>query len=778
MTRMKLLKNQQIKTSVFIFILFFLSINSIQCQVSKTVNISIAGTLRNNLTAIEKETVTDLTITGRIDARDIKYMRDSMPVLAVVEMSEAYINAYSGTGGTINGSVIYGADEIPEYSFLNTAVNNLNSTLHSVTLPNSLKTIKTFAFCNCVNTSTIFLPSGLKIIEENAFFNCVSLDTLINCSITPLTINPNIFYGITLNNVHLVVPSSAITSYSDSAVWNTFGSITGGGFSILAKSNHNELGSVIGVKIKLFSPNELVTLTAASSPNVIFENWTSNNTIFSLDSTITFNVDKDTLLIANFKRNVNINITTAGSLSNNIPNPNTVTNLTITGNINAKDIRFIKDSMLVLNTINLSNSNIVSYTGPWGTVGDGTSNRVYAANQIPLYSFNNRINLTTILLPNSTTAIDINAFQDCGTLTSIVIPNSVSIIDEMAFANDTSLVTILLPADLTTIGYGVFANCTKLKSIIFPSNLTSIGYWAFSNTGLDTVYIPSTLTTINHSAFVDCQLLKTIIVEGANPSYKSTDNVLFSKNQTTLHTYPAGINDSNYIVPNGVETILVNSFYNNHHLAHVEFPNSLAYINDAAFSYCNNLDSITLPPLIDTLKYNLFSWCTNLKSITLTSVLHSIQPYVFSGCSSLTQIINPAIHPLNVELHAFDIMNQSLCTLMVPDSSVVAYQNANAWKYFNPIIGGATPIYLKAENQLSTATFSIFPNPAKDFINIVSSEIIKKAIFINMKGQTVLELDPNRLNITIPTKNISTGIYTIHLILKNGNKQTTRIIVN
>lgn len=182
MTHMKLLKNQQIKTSVFVFILFFLSINSIQCQVSKTVTISIPGTLRNNLTAIEKETVTDLTIAGRIDARDIKYMRDSMPVLSVVEMSEAYINVYSGTGGTINGTVIYGADEMPEYSFLNTAVNNLNSTLHSVTLPNSLKTIKTFAFCNCVNTSTIFLPSELKIIEENAFFNCVSLDTLINCS--------------------------------------------------------------------------------------------------------------------------------------------------------------------------------------------------------------------------------------------------------------------------------------------------------------------------------------------------------------------------------------------------------------------------------------------------------------------------------------------------------------------------------------------------------------------------------------------------------------------
>ena len=69
-------------------------------QVSKTINLLSAGTLTSLLTAEEKTTITDLTITGNIDASDIKCTRAEITNLINLDLSNATINAYNGTGGT------------------------------------------------------------------------------------------------------------------------------------------------------------------------------------------------------------------------------------------------------------------------------------------------------------------------------------------------------------------------------------------------------------------------------------------------------------------------------------------------------------------------------------------------------------------------------------------------------------------------------------------------------------------------------------------------------
>ena len=78
-----------------LFCLLFLTL-SLQAQVSKTVSIS-AGGLSSALTKAEKSSITNLTITGTIDARDFKIMRDSMAVLSVLNISNASVASYTGT---------------------------------------------------------------------------------------------------------------------------------------------------------------------------------------------------------------------------------------------------------------------------------------------------------------------------------------------------------------------------------------------------------------------------------------------------------------------------------------------------------------------------------------------------------------------------------------------------------------------------------------------------------------------------------------------------------
>ena len=69
---------------------------------SKTLQVNTAGTLASLLTANELATITNLTLTGTIDARDFVTLRDAMPVLAALDISGVTIAAYDGTAGPAN----------------------------------------------------------------------------------------------------------------------------------------------------------------------------------------------------------------------------------------------------------------------------------------------------------------------------------------------------------------------------------------------------------------------------------------------------------------------------------------------------------------------------------------------------------------------------------------------------------------------------------------------------------------------------------------------------
>ena len=111
------------------------------------------------------------------------------------------------------------------------------------------------------------------------------------------------------------------------------------------------------------------------------------------------------------------------------------------------------------------------------------------------------------------------------------------------------------------IANNAFKSCKEIKGIEFTENITSIGAYAFYCSGIEEISIPSTVKKIGNCAFAGCKKLEAIEVDAGNRNYSSSSGVLYSKDGSTLITYPAGKSDSFVIITKNVTEILDMAFY-------------------------------------------------------------------------------------------------------------------------------------------------------------------------------------------------------------------------
>jgi BspA type Leucine rich repeat region (6 copies) len=334
-----------------------------------------------------------------------------------------------------------------------------------------------------------------------------------------------------------------------------------------------------------------------------------------------------------------VNLTTAGTLSTVLTSDekSTVTNLSITGPIDARDFKTMRDSMYALTVIDISGVVIFDYTGNKGTQGSSSQSYAYPANTFPAFAFYNGAMgrgkyITSITLPDNIIAIDQCAVWECSNLKSINIPLLTTSIGYQAFDGCTALTNITLPPNLITIGNNVFRKCNSLPSITIPSSVWSIGEGALS-----------------------CDAL--INVESDNLNFSSSDGILFNKNNTVLlqcptsktgqYIIPSTVNIigksafylcklSSVIIPTSVTEILQGAFYWSSLLLSVEIPSSVTSIGTGVFSSCSKLNSVTIPSSVTTIKSLAFYNCSSLESIYIPSSVNSISYDAFAG--SITNI--------------------------------------------------------------------------------------------------------------------------------------------
>lgn len=134
---------------------------------------------------------------------------------------------FSGCSHLTTVSIPNSVTSIANYAFSSC------TSLTSISLPNSITSIGDGAFTSCSNLTSFTLPDSITSIGDSAFTFCSHLTSFTSNLNTPLTINANVFSGVTLSNCTLYVPSGSVSAYQTAPVWQNFAPIN----PILSNSN-------------------------------------------------------------------------------------------------------------------------------------------------------------------------------------------------------------------------------------------------------------------------------------------------------------------------------------------------------------------------------------------------------------------------------------------------------------------------------------------------------------------------------------------------------------
>ena len=411
---------------------------------------------------------------------------------------------------------------------------------------------------------------------------------------------------------------------------------------------------------------------------------------------------------------------TPGGLKNAITAANKdytqVRNLKITGQINAKDFYFMRDSMLRLSALNLKEVRIKG----WG------KNEEYEENmddQIPNSAFyfiqtvGGSNSLNRIVLPDTLKSIGSNAFYGCKYLSgSLIIPEGVTEIKRGAFNGCIGLNGILsLPSTLKKLGNrgeddmgdegtdyygGVFQNCRNLTgNLILPDNLELIRGYCFS--GCSGLYgelrLPAKLKRMGNCAFSYCsgftgslsipQSITALPSEafhncGFNGTLTLHDGITNIANDAFANCHFKG----ELHLPKSLKVVSENAFCNNDFSGTLTLPSTLTHIGSNAFA--NNwrlMGVLDIPNEVESIGESAFSNCKMLEGIIFPESMETIRQGAFNECYGINSIVCKGTMPAHIESGAFNGVAKDNFTLEVPESAISQYQSAPGWCDFKRI---------------------------------------------------------------------------------------------
>lgn len=410
---------------------------------------------------------------------------------------------------------------------------------------------------------------------------------------------------------------------------------------------------------------------------------------------------------------ITVNVPTAGTLSNIIQSDKMykITNLKITGSLNADDIRFIRkmagcyyngngskydghlqylDLGSIRQTPYFHSFEVYDENGYRSTLNDCLFPLAYLYNLKTVvlpdfykdynFSLMGCRNLTTAKIPDNLEKIGNNTFKDCSSLVDISLSPTITSIGEYAFSGCSSLTEIQIPANVTYIGQYAFYGCSSLKGIYVPTGLVNISASTFENcANLQYFFNYNYIESIGDRAFAGCSKLTQIV------------NLFVGSPSIGTYVFENCKSLKSMWLPENMKTLPQGMFKGCSSLSSVTLPQYLLSIDDYAFDGCSSLADIKLPIYLNSLGCRALADCCKLTSLDLPSSLQNIGSYAFAGCNAMERIDANMAAPITASQSTFNGVDFSNCYLYVPTGAYQSYWLANGWGSFEHIIDTLAP---------------------------------------------------------------------------------------
>ncbi len=479
-------------------------------------------------------------------------------------------------------------------------VGDKTSSISSLVIPNSVKSIAENAFKECVNLKTLTINGG--DIGGNAFRGCTSLQTLtLNNGI--INIGNYAFYQC--SSLDAVVIPSTVASIGLRA----FSECPGLNSITIPKSVET-----IGEKA-IQGGSAVVYCEVSSKPS----KW-SNDWLYKANSTIIWDYKNNSLDENGYV------IVTVGGVKYGLKN----------------GIAVVKQQ-----SANLSGEIVIASEVEYNS-------KTFKVTTIGKDAFYDCEKITSIIVPEGVKEIEDEAFSYCSNLVQVSLPDSVTTIGIRTFYYCKSLKNIRLPANIKILTKYMFAGCNAFAEFEVPSTVTTININALGVCGnLISVTIPKSVTTISKEAFYNSKKVILYCEAESKPSgWESDWDLSFGYTGVEKTYFPVVWNYKNndlandgyryikvdnlrYSLKDGVVTVYEQSIYLT---GSIVIPKTITYkgstynvngIVSAAFIYCSQIISVDIQAEIGNITTLAFSGCTDLLQVKLPKSVIEIEKKAF-----------------------------------------------------------------------------------------------------------------------------------------------------
>lgn len=343
-----------------------------------------------------------------------------------------------------------------------------NSYIEKIVIPDSVNNIRKRAFENAKGLKTVELSNNISTIQDETFANCKNLRQ-IKFGQKISTIGEAAFSGC--KSLQSIVIPGSIKNIEYEAFKNCgFETVTLGegvkNVDFWAFSNCAKLKSIsISSTVSTFQSNAL-----SSCPSLNGIVVAQNNEKYKIVEDCLVKKDTEELLVIPGGKTGTFTIPKEVKKINSeaLNGCSKITAYSAGTNTNFKTI----DGMLVDKTgtilVACPQGRTGTITVPKGIKTIGTSAFQYSK-------------ASNIILPNTVTALDSCAFEYCNNIKEITIPGSIYQISEACFWGCENLNKVTVENGVSRIWRNAFYGCGKLKKITLPNSLTYIHKTAFSD---------------------------------------------------------------------------------------------------------------------------------------------------------------------------------------------------------------------------------------------------------------------------------------------------------